>query len=393
MKNLGMDFEKMEKKGLFKFVYTPTISSKNLAGMFSETMVKEVVNFGAEMLVIDSITPLLKAFGEKIKAREYLHSGIYQLTEVLNVTAILIADLPWGEETIDLGGIEFVADAVLVFKTKIENGLLTRRIEIRKMRGSSIPLAEIPFSIVKGVGVRMFIPPMLGEIPAFKRKEIYKIGCKELDDGLGGIPQGAQVAIIYPPGLNTPDIVYAFLADLMVKNNLRTLVISYTFPGKVIVDRIIKAAESYGLDTNKVKKLIIGTYSFNPTQYSVPELVGHELTIIEKLKPNMLIMHGLRTVMDVATTKKVTMYQFNAVQIYKKLGIIGVRLIRADFPQEYIPTVEYSDVVLVIKYVGTKDSDFKLNYIAWKTLRKKPKMLNTEELEKCINKVSRRHNN
>ena len=88
--------------------------------ILTSSLVSEVSKFKPDIVVIDSITPVLKVFGKHPDVREFLHSGIYKLTGILGVTVFLIADLPYGTESVDLGGLEFVADGVMVFKTKIK---------------------------------------------------------------------------------------------------------------------------------------------------------------------------------------------------------------------------------------------------------------------------------
>ena len=98
-------------------------------------------------------------------------------------------------------------------------------------------------------------------------------------------------------------------------------------------------------------------------------------------------MHGLREVIDIQGLKEVSRYQFGCASLYRKYGIIAVRLIRADYPREYVSAVEFSDVVVDVKPIKTEESgESKLifRYIFWKTFRGTPCIINEEDLVKCL---------
>ncbi|RLG75036.1 MAG: hypothetical protein DRO14_05070 [Thermoprotei archaeon] len=385
-KMLGLDFERFEKEGLFKFLEVPSVTSE-LIDILTSSLVAEVSKFKPDILVIDSITPVLKVFGKHPEMREFLHSGIYKLTNILGVSVFLIADLPYGAEAVDLGGIEFVADGVIVLKTEIKNGLITRWMEVRKMRGAPITIAEIPFTIVKGQGIKAFVTPLLSEIPLYRVDETVSFGCKILDERVGRVPRGAQITIIYPPGMNTPKTILAWLAKFITINKLKTMVISYIQPGKSVAYHIKKSAKELGVYQEELDRLLSDLYDFNPAAFSLPELVSRERSVILEKKPALLIMHGLREVMDIQGLKEVNRYQFSCASIYRKYGIIAVRLIRADYPREYVPAVEFSDVVIDAKPIGAEEPSkpkLSFRYIFWRTFKGTPYIIDEEDLIKCL---------
>ncbi len=385
-KSLGFDFEVFERNGLFKFLELPTVTNE-LIEMIMSMVISEIGKFNPNIVVIDSVTPILKVFGSHSKIREFLHSGIYKLTNVLGVTVFLIADLPYGAETIDLGGIEFIADGVIVLKTELRNGMITRWMEVRKMRGAPLIIAEIPFAIVKNYGIKAFVTPLLSEIPLYRIEETLSFGCNILDEKVGRVPRGAQITIIYSPGMNTPKTILAWLAKFILLNKLRTMIISYIQPGKSVAYYIKNAAKEFGIYKEELDRLMEDLLDFNPAAYSLPELVSRERTIIMEKKPSLLIMHGIKEVMDIQGKREANRYQFSCASLYKKYGIVAVRLIRADYPREYVPAVEYSDVVIDVKpagidEVGKKKLSFR--YIFWKTFKGSPCVIDEEEFVECL---------
>uniref|UniRef100_A0A7C2Z8J6 KaiC-like domain-containing protein n=1 Tax=Ignisphaera aggregans TaxID=334771 RepID=A0A7C2Z8J6_9CREN len=115
------------------------------------------------VIVVDSINVLMENVEDPNK-RAWLQNYFYSLSEIINGVAVLIAEIPLGGAVIGLGSIEFVADAVIILKHRIEGGLLARTMEIRKMRGAPITISEFPFTITAKKGIEVFIPPILAEI-------------------------------------------------------------------------------------------------------------------------------------------------------------------------------------------------------------------------------------
>lgn len=150
MKNLGMDFSELEKQGLYSYVKIPVVKKPEDIVEFINKVIGDI---NPKIIAIDSISVLL----ESVKAddkRAWLQNYFYMLPEMINGLLILIAEIPVDKEKIDLGSIEFVADIVLIMKYKVERGLLSRVIEIRKARNSPLSIVEIPFRITRGKGMR-----------------------------------------------------------------------------------------------------------------------------------------------------------------------------------------------------------------------------------------------
>ena len=143
MKTLGMNFEQLESKGLYRFLRVPV--AKTVEEII-ELISKAIAEYAPKIVVVDSMNALMQ-FVSKSEKRALLQNYFYSLPEMINGIVILIVELPFGEEKIDVEAIEFVADVVLVLKHRIERGLLTRVMEIRKARGTPVVIAEIPFTI------------------------------------------------------------------------------------------------------------------------------------------------------------------------------------------------------------------------------------------------------
>ncbi|HIP57051.1 MAG TPA: hypothetical protein EYH02_03160 [Ignisphaera aggregans] len=392
MKKLGLEFEELEKRNLFEYIHIPTVAGPDTIDFISSILSDKMVRENVRIVVIDSITPLLSFLGTE-KGRAFLHATLYNLAVALKGVILLIADLPWGRETIDLGGIEFVADAVLVFKTRMERSLLYRFIEIRKFRGAPIPLAEIPFVIAEGEGIRLFplLPPE--EIQPLSMERCYLTGCKPLDDAWGGIPKGSNIVVLYPKNGNVPFTLLGILTKLIVSNSIKFGVLSFELPALWLVKAFEAAARHYGMDAMKIQQLLVLERSFNPTLYSPQELIATILTHVEKSRAEMILLHGVNVLYEVYDPQQVRPVLYNAIQFFRKLGVITINMLEGNL-KDLGKILSYSpDVLHTVVYVGNEYTGYTLRHVVWKslpryltglTIHDRPIILDDDKLATCL---------
>jgi circadian clock protein KaiC len=194
MKRLGLDLAQVESTGNFKFIRMPSTLDIELVVGEINGLVKE----GYDVVVIDSMTALLEPVASNPEKRAWLLNYFYQLPMVINGLLVLVAELPFGMERLELGSIEFVVDAIIVLKQRVEDGFLTRILEVRKTREAPIQVAEIPFSIVEDVGVKIYPPIVLKEVPP-EGVEVQLV-CKKLKESVGHYHRGFIINIFSPQG-------------------------------------------------------------------------------------------------------------------------------------------------------------------------------------------------
>jgi len=134
MKQLWMDFDGLEKRGLVKIIDLITTAKPALESNIGEIM-RHAEFLGAKRLVIDSFTAMTTAVKGRIEVRILAHL-LQKFLLKLDCTTVLITEIPWGKETIGAGVEEFIADGILIIQTYMENGELKRRLIVLKMRGS-----------------------------------------------------------------------------------------------------------------------------------------------------------------------------------------------------------------------------------------------------------------
>lgn len=90
MKRSKMDFEKLEKQNLFRFLDFVTVKEGAIDEALN-TVMAEIDSLKAKRLVIDSFSAMSQAFSQKIDARIVLHTVLGRMTRLSGVTTILIA--------------------------------------------------------------------------------------------------------------------------------------------------------------------------------------------------------------------------------------------------------------------------------------------------------------
>jgi len=153
MKKFGLNCEKLEAQGKFKFLDMMTTSEAAISSTL-DVIVREVSAIKAKRLVVDSFTAMAQAFKRKIDARIVLHM-VDKFMRQTDCTTLLLVELPNGSRNIGFGFEEFVADGIILFETIREQEGIRKRAIILKMRGtnhnldySNIVISDTGFSLM-----------------------------------------------------------------------------------------------------------------------------------------------------------------------------------------------------------------------------------------------------
>ncbi|ADM27499.1 putative RecA ATPase [Ignisphaera aggregans DSM 17230] len=322
--SLGIDFIEAEKKGFLRYLRLPIASD---VGSLLEELNKHIAGFRPRVIVIDSINPMLKAVENDFNRRAYLQNYFASLPETMNNLVIMIYELPAIGIGIGLDDIEFVADAIIALKYKVSRGIISRYAEIKKARGSPLKIAEIPFTIREGMGIRFFVLPTPEEIIATKSEEL------QLPQPLANkiytkIIKGESILVVYPPDARPFEDTVVVLIMAMI-NNAKVLFISYRYSPEDLHRMLINVATSIGVSRDIVEELInkfIEFHSINPMAYSIPEIFTQEISLVESIKPDIAVFHGIEVFWYIANTEEYFTNLFNQLQYLRSKGITTIRM-------------------------------------------------------------------
>ena len=292
MRNFGMDFEALRGKGLFKFVRVPTQTSGDIEGLMN-LLNEQLTGTKARVVVVDSFTPISKLVKD-LAARAVLQNYFYNMALIIGGVVVIIGEIPIGMEATMLGDIEFVADVVLILKHKLTRGRLSRYMEIRKARGAPLTLAEIPFTMVDGRGIQLYVPPLLHEIKPVTRRRSIRTHLKSLEF-LEPIYLGSYAIVAVPPDLKLDQLILLLILQVFMLNKLRALVLNFGASPEEFRESArltcLRAEDDQGGAIHKYLSEDVVVESVNPLTQSIEELLSREMSLIEEHKPDALVLN------------------------------------------------------------------------------------------------------
>jgi len=286
MKELGYDFESLEKKGMFKFLNFITLLEEGASSIVNEILnVVEVM--GAKRLVVDSFSAIAQGFRDPREVRVFLHTFLSRIVKSLGCTAILIEEIPFGKEEIGYGFEEFVADALLIFKTLEVEEKLVREMRIAKLRGAAVYNPEICFTLHGGFKVT---PPFKIIEPKETRRPKplpdppngYSTGSPDLDEAIGGYPKGSTILLEMDPRIQNHHyrlIARPTAADFLLKGRPVILIPSAGATWEEFVNDMKLFGVSEG-EINQLVRIIVAKERVD--EQNPPCVVPYEPTNLEE---------------------------------------------------------------------------------------------------------------
>ncbi len=346
MRQFDMDFESLEAKGLFSFIQIPTAISREAVATLTDNIFKTVMRIGAKRLVIDSITPLMHILGP-IETRAMLHNAIYNLALLFNVTSILIADLPIGEQRIGYSVEEFIADTVIILKLDYSKpGSYRRYMNIIKMRGTSLAEVSLEYSIMPKLGLVVHTPLSLGRT-YISRSERINTYIEGLDNLLGGgIIKGSSTLIIGPSGSGKTLLTLSIAAE-NVKHGNNVLYISFDEPVSQLAETLSLLGYNHQqLEATGLKMVYVDPYTVTPGKL---RHLMKDLVMGKGFGKDLVIIDGLSALYRILDEEEFTRVSEELVLLFKNEGISLIMNMARDYFQEGGLLETIADNILVLR--------------------------------------------
>lgn len=380
MSRLGLDLARAESQGSFKYLRLPAGTSVNTA---VSTIATEVSEGRYKIVVVDSINVMLEVVRDGVEKRAWLLNFFYNLPSTIGGLGILVAELPYGAERLELGGLEFVADSVLLLRHRVEDGIISRVLEVRKARGAPLSVVELPFSITEGRGIEVWAPPVL-EYVSEERGEV-RLPCEALRRVWGHLHRGQVVNVVYPAETDYRDALLPILA-LALENDMRILVVSYRYPPQSILEPLKYRLVSCGIDAGAVNEVVsryVRVVSLNPFSYSVSQLTMRENVIIESEDPDIVVFHGVEVPRAGVPLRQHIKELYNQMNYLKHRGVLVIRMGAYTDRADYSLESRLGEVL--IRFYYDKGSAGTIKYKAFIYRRNTfPALLSSDELTKCV---------
>ena len=144
-KYFGWDFEKYEKKKMFRAIYHDPAQVNNLGSV----IISEVSDLEAKRIVLDSTSVMALNIEKPNQVRRRLF-GIINSLKSHGATALVVSEIPEGKKILSRFGVEeFVVDGVIVLNYLGLGEDYNRSIMVRKMRRTNHAKGVYPFQITK----------------------------------------------------------------------------------------------------------------------------------------------------------------------------------------------------------------------------------------------------
>ena len=361
MKKLGFDLEGLEKKGVFKYVRLPMTT-------LVDDLIKELSTLldtdSYDIIIVDSINALLESVKTREEQRMILQNFFYEVSRMIKGLVVLLAEIPMGEERVNLGSIEFVADFVIILKHQVVRGLLSRTMEIRKARGSPLKTVEYPFEIEEGQGIRVFPPPIPGKIILGNGTPLQS-SLALTKQVIPRILKGETVYITYDPFARSP-LPALFVLDFLISNNMKAMVTSYIYSEDEVLDSVVHMLMEYAgvskEDAFRLMKKYLVVEAVNPVSEALTSLYSRSILRFEKLKPDMIVFHGVDIFSHLFYYKEYWSALINEMTWTKNNGVTNIRF-GSCTPREWCEkNVAVSDIVVYLRFIDKNGSTIPVIY-------------------------------
>ncbi|HDG63985.1 MAG TPA: circadian clock KaiC-like protein [Thermococcus sp.] len=286
MKQLGMNFEELENKGLFKFVDLVTVREETIKKEI-ELLMNEIIKFQPKRIVVDPISVFAQVLGVE-GTRVFLHTMLGRFIKTYNSTALLIAEKAIGAEKIGYGIEEFVVDGVIVLRYQ-SFGEVTRRVmEIPKMRRKSIEKSCYEYVITQDGIEFLAVPELMREEMEYTLEKVTT-GIEKLDQMLdGGLYRGANVLIVGMTGTGKTTFSLHFAVANAIQGR-RVAYLAFEEP----MDQLIRATKNYGMPIEEALRSNLKIFTWVPESKTPVYTFLKIKKIIEEFKPEALVVDSL----------------------------------------------------------------------------------------------------
>lgn len=323
MERLGILLHEAEEIGLLRFVRPPLPGGSDGLRSLLQHLSSAIAHYDPDVVVLDGFSPLLYALNPG-EARSYLQTTLYEMAHSRGRLVVLSMEAGWRDEYGGLAGAEFVADIVLFLGVRLERGVASRYLEIRKCRWRPVPFARIPF-VISNRGIELILPPR--------------------SEKSGGV--GLAALVLYPMGTDVYRVFLRKAVEHLDREGGSALILSFTEPKQFLEEFLHR--EVLG-----ASKPVHVAY-INPVLTPPQELYRFVVEQHRRRNPRIVVVLGARSYADTwaVSFEDLAEIALNAITYLKSRGVSLLLMYAAigDLPR----TVEFYDVVAEVKEVEERE--------------------------------------
>jgi circadian clock protein KaiC len=322
--SLGFDIQDLaDKRKLFlDYIYVEPSEIQetgdyDLEGLFIRLQ-SAVEAVGAKRVMFDTLEALFSGFSNPGILRAEFRR-LFRWLKDHELTAVVTAER--GDGTLTRQGLEeYVSDCVILLDHRVKEQTSARRLRIVKYRGTKHGADEYPFLIdERGMSI---LPLTSLQLQHGVSNERVSTGIPDLDEMLEGKGyfRGSSVLISGTAGSGKTTLSASF-AEAACRRGERCLYIDFE-ESKTQVERNMR---SVGLDLEKwAEKGLLFHEAWRPTQFGIEMHLLRIHKLIEKVKPQSVIIDPISNLMNGSSDKEVYSMLMRLIDFLKVAGITAL---------------------------------------------------------------------
>ncbi len=289
----------------------------DLEGLFIRLQAA-IAAVGAKRVMFDTLEALFSGFSNpQILRAEFRR--LFRWLKDRGLTAIVTAER--GEGNLTRYGLEeYVSDCVILLDHRVKNQISERRLRIVKYRGTSHGADEYPFLIdERGMSI---LPLSALQLQHKVWNERVSSGIPDLDKMLEGqgYYRGTSILVTGTAGSGKTSVSAAFI-DAACRRGERCLFIDF----EESRDQVARNMKSIGLNLNRWAGNGLLTHeAWRPTQFGIEMHLLRIHKLIEKHKPQCMVIDPITNLMHGSGDKEVYSMMMRLVDFLKNSGITAI---------------------------------------------------------------------
>jgi circadian clock protein KaiC len=322
--SLGFDIEALanQKKLFLDFISVEPHEIQesgdyDLEGLFIRLQ-SAVEAVGAKRVMFDTLEALFSGFRNPGILRAEFRR-LFRWLKDRGLTTVITAER--GEGTLTRHGLEeYVSDCVILLDHRIKDQISARRLRIVKYRGTKHGADEYPFLIdERGMSI---LPLTSLQLQHSVSSERISSGVPDLDEMLEGKGyfRGSSVLITGTAGSGKTTLAASFV-DAACRRGERCLYIDF----EESRDQVARNMSSVGIDLDQwAKKGLLTHEAWRPTQFGIEMHLLRIHKLIEKVKPQCVVIDPITNLLNGSTDKEVYSMLMRLLDFLKVSGITAV---------------------------------------------------------------------
>jgi circadian clock protein KaiC len=273
---------------------------------------------GAKRVMFDTLEALFSGFSNpQILRAEFRR--LFRWLKDRGLTAIVTAER--GEGNLSRYGLEeYVSDCVILLDHRVKNQISERRLRIVKYRGTSHGADEYPF-LIDECGISI-LPLSALQLQHKVWNERVSSGIPDLDKMLEGqgYYRGTSILVTGTAGSGKTSVSAAFI-DAACRRGERCLFIDF----EESRDQVARNMKSIGLNLNRWARNGLLTHeAWRPTQFGIEMHLLRIHKLIEKHKPQCVVIDPITNLMHGSGDKEVHSMMMRLMDFLKNSGITAI---------------------------------------------------------------------